>query len=532
MFLKSLLGILSLGCLLSADSPASHRPGMNSAPGFEPIVMAHYASWYMGQEGGWFNWVGEKKIRPAYSPLLGFYDVRQPATLSQHIAWAEAYGIDAFMITWDGNPTETFPLSNEQTVKLFLENPDFKKIEFFFVYGVNTSLRKKGEVIDSPVDINDDARVRKFIADMEFAASKYFHQPNHLKIQGKPVLYVWATGLLRGDIKKALTRVRSAVKARCGIDLYVIADEVGWGATPFFDRTTAWDAVMPYIMLKPQNPLRNTKLEDSIPEIISQYQNWINVCADLGIGFVPEVLPGENARGAPWLYDKDGKLTVPVIIRSPAAFKKLVLEAKPLIDPALRLFFITSWNEWNEGTNIEPSKEFQFDYLDVVKKTLKTFTPADPPRDILKFAFKRVWNPGEGDRVLAAAFDWIKFQDANGQTLLTLDIGTLGARPCLGMGWSYDEKGMGDAKTYVWAIDRQKYATIHLNLPPGTKTIRFRAFQVDPPQSITVLLDAKQIGSFPVQSPFQWVVYDVEVPSFPTTLGKSGSRRAVKATEE
>jgi hypothetical protein len=516
MFTKILAGILSLSCLLSASSQAASVQGTKPAPALEPIVIAHYASWYVGQDGGWFNWVGGKKIRPAYTPLLGFYDVRQPATLSQHIAWANAYGVDAFMITWDGNPTETFPLSNEHTVKLFLDNPDFKKIKFFFVYGVNTALRKKGEVVDSPVDIDDEARVAKFIADMKFAAAKYFNQPNHLKVQAKPVLYVWATGWLRGDIKKALARVRTAVKSQCWIDLFIIADEIGWGATPVLSRTIAWDAVMPYIMLKPQNPLRNYKLEDSISEIVSQYHFWTNVCADLGIGFVPEVLPGENARGAPWLYDAHGKLTVPVIIRSPAAFKKIIQSVKPLIDPDLRLFFITSWNEWNEGTNIEPAREFRYDYLDVVRKNLKTFLPADPPQNILKFAFKRVWDPGEGDRVLAAAFDWIKFLDGAGKTLLTLDIGTPKARPYLGMGWSYDEQGMGGAKTYIWAVDRQKYATIHLDLPAGTKTIRFKAFQVDPPQSITVLLDSRRIGSFPVQSPFEWVDYDVDVPSAST----------------
>jgi hypothetical protein len=511
--LKKLVGLLGLVCLLPAGALASQAQETSAATSLEPIVLAHYASWYMGLEGGWYNKVGGKTIRPAYTPRLGYYDVRRPATLSQHVAWAKAYGIDAFMVTWDGNPTKTFPLSNEHTVTLFIENPNFLKIKFFFVYGVNTSLRKKDEVIDSPVDLNDSTRVNKFIADMKFAASKYFNQPNYLKIQGKPVLYVWATGWLRGDLKKALARIRASVKSQCGINLYIIADEVGWGATAVYSRTRAWDAVMPYMMLKPQEPVRNYKLESSIAEIASQYRNWKNICSDLGIGFVPGVFPGENARGAPWLYGDDGKLTVPVVYRSPAAFEKFILETKPLTDAKLRLFYITSWNEWNEGTNIEPSTQFQFDYLNVVRKALKTFVPSESSKDILKFSFQRVWNPGEGNRVLAAAFDWVEFLSASGEVLLKFDIGTAAVRAYLGMGWSGDEQGMGDADTFVWAVDSQKYATIHFALPAGTTMIRFKAFQVDPPQYIKVSLNGRYLGVFPVQTPFEWDIHEVTVPS-------------------
>jgi len=511
--LKRLISLISFVSLFLAGAPAFHAQETSAASALDPIVIAHYASWYMGLEGGWYNKVGSKTIRPAYTPRLGYYDLRKPATLSQHVAWAKAYGIDAFMVTWDGNPTKTFPSSNEHTVTLFIQNPNFLKIKFFFVYGVNTSLRKKDEVVDSPVDLNDSTRVNKFIADMKFAASKYFNQPNYLKVQGKPVIYIWATGWLRGDLKKALARIRASVKSQCGINLYIIADEVGWGATPVYSRTRVWDAVMPYIMLKQPEPLRNYKLETIIAEMVSQYRNWKNICSDLGIGFVPAVYPGENARGAPWLYGKDGKLTVPVVYRSPAAFEKLILETKPLTDASLRLFYITSWNEWNEGTNIEPSTQFQFDYLNVVKKALKTFVPSEASKDVLKFSFQRLWDPGEGNRLLAAAFDWVEFLSASRQVLLKFDIGAAAVRAYLGMGWSGDEQDMGGADTFVWAVDTQKYATIHFALPHGTTTIRFKALQVDPPQYIKVSLNGRYLGTFPVQTPFNWAIHEITVPS-------------------
>jgi hypothetical protein len=81
------------------------------------------------------------------------------------------------------------------------------------------------------------------------------------------------------------------------------------------------------------------------------------------------------------------------------------------------------------------------------------------------------------------------------------------------MGWSGDEQDMGGADTFVWAVDTQKYATIHFALPPGTMTIRFRALQVDPPQSIKVSLNGRYLGTFPVQTPFEWDIHEVTVPT-------------------
>lgn len=67
--------------------------------------------------------------------------------------------------------------------------------------------------------------------------------------------------------------------------------------------------------------------------------------------------------------------------------------------------------------------------LNVVKKALKTFVPTQASKDVLKFSFQRLWDPGDGNRLLAAAFDWVEFLNASRQVLLKLDIGTTAAGP-------------------------------------------------------------------------------------------------------
>jgi len=499
------LGLLWTG--FTATGWSSVRPQEESGSAADVIVAAAYYPWYKGTGEGWIQWVGTKKVQTAYTPLLGYYDNQWPKTLSKHITWATAYGIDAFMIEWCGLAGGGFPASYDEVVQRFLDNPDFKKIKFFFVYSFSQALRKYGESIAPVINLDDSERVNKLVSDFKYAARTYFTQPNQLKINGRPVTYLWAIRNTKGNFRAAMTKLRRAVKAVCGSDPYIIGDELSYQSPPDLVRTPHLDAVMPYVMLKIENPIRNYKIEETIDDIASQYKGARLVCADLGIKFIPTGFAGFNAVGAPWCYDKLGKLTTPVVARSVSGFKSFVQKAKGAIDPDLRMFLLTTWSEWNEGTNLEPAKEFGLRYLNVVKSELASFIPVALPKDTVKFAFKRVWNPpGPDNRLLAAAFDKVEILDGVGNVLLNVDIGTSAARSSMGIGFSYNETGWDGADNFCWAGDQLKYATLHLDLPAMAASVRFRVAQL-PDQYIDVFLNGKNLGRFPVQVPRGWTSY-------------------------
>ena len=499
------IGLMWAGFATSGWS--SVPPQEEAAAPKDVIVAAAYYPWYKGTGEGWVQWVGSKKVRTAYTPLLGYYDNRWPKTLSKHITWATAYGIDAFMIEWCGLAGGGFPASYDDVVQRFLDNPDFKKIKFFFVYSFSQALRKDGEPTAPVINLDDPERVNKLVSDYKYVARTYFTQPNQLKIDGRPVTYLWAIRNTKGNFKAAMAKLRRAVKSVCGSDPYIIGEEMYYGSPPGLVRTSALDAVMPYMMLKGETPIRNYKIEETIDDVVSQYKGARLVCADLGVKFVPAGFAGFNAAGAPWCYDKLGKLTTPVVARSVSGFKTFVQKARGAIDPSLRMFLLTSWSEWNEGTNIEPAKEFGLRYLNVVKSELASFTPVPLPKDTVKFAFKRVWNPpGSDNRLLAAAFDKVEILDAAGHVLLKVDIGTSAARSSMGIGFFFDETGWDGADNFCWAGDQLKYATLHLDLPAMAASVRFKVAQL-PDQYIDVFLNGKNLGRFPVQVPREWTSY-------------------------
>lgn len=477
------------------------------------IVAAHYAPWFAGEEGGWRFRLGEKVLRTPYTPLLGDYDNRDPKILSQHIKWANRYGVNTFMIEWCGMPRGDFFASTDYIVSLFPENPDFANINFYFVYSFASGLRREGEENFSAVDFDDKNVVNKLIKDIEFAASNYFPLPNHLKIDGKPVIYLWAVNLATGNLKKAIAKLRKTILRKYNLELFLIADEVGWSTVPDLSRTTLFDAVMPYIMIKFEGqPPKNYSLKSSLKEIIPQQQYWSNVCDDLMIDYIPGIFPGFNGKGSPFCYDDNYKRSTPVVSRSRSGFSNFILNAKGLIDTDVNMLYITSWSEWNEGTNIEPSNEFGYAYLKVLNKALRKKSKTKPAKDLIRFNFKKYFDPeGADSRLLSVAFDYVKFLNSSQEVITRIDLGTNEARKYLGFGWFANEYKWGKTtRDFVWAGMKRKYATIHLNVPSKAKYMKVR-FLHGKPQAVTVYLNSVELTSFKATNPWNWETQIIEL---------------------
>lgn len=166
------------------------------------------------------------------------------------------------MIEWCGVYSSQFPSSLDYIVGHFPENPDFKKIKFFFVYSFIQALRKANKPTFQTIDLDDAKRVDNLVSDFKYAGRTYFSQPNQLRIDGRPVVYFWAITSTKGDFKAA-----------CGSEPYLLGDELGFGVSPDLIRTPYLDAVMPDMMIKGGTPVRNYKLETTIDDIVGQYRS-------------------------------------------------------------------------------------------------------------------------------------------------------------------------------------------------------------------------------------------------------------------
>jgi hypothetical protein len=322
------------------------------------------------------------------------------------------------------------------------------------------------------------------------------------------VIYLWAVTRAKGNLKKTVNRLRATVKAETDKDPYIIADTVLMNTDPQPSLVKIFDAAMPYAMLKYQGkPPKNYALKDTISTISQRYRYFAYSLEDLGVDFVPTVFPGFDAEGAPWCYDNNKRLKTPTVKRSAPSFREFIVKAKSWVDPDIDMIYITSWSEWNEGTNIEPSQQFKFKYVSALKKGLSKRPAYKIPSYKITFRFKRVVKRSKSDdRNLAAAFDKIDFMDSNLKVLDTIDFGTVEAEDYLGWGWYGRENEGAEGANFVWAGTEQKFATLRLDIPQGTKYLMLRVKQIEE-QLIKIFMDRKLLSEIPSEHANHWAVH-------------------------
>ncbi|MEM2057952.1 MAG: DUF5010 domain-containing protein [Thermoproteota archaeon] len=503
------------------------------------IVTASYYPWYHPVDGKWPDGI-------TGTPLLGLYESEDWNTISQHIEWATRYGISGFFIEWSGL---RYLSEYDKTLKVILQHPDSHRIKFSLTYFVSSALGtiseqmeqgKKMNEIDWTVNCSDPNVEAMFLRDIDYAAKNYFWRENFLKVKGRPVIYLWATATMKGDVVDLLQKARKMVAENYGMNVYFIGEEVTWNSSPELERVKAFDALMPYMMINGSvPPSESYPLEKSLSSIIAQYEGWSNVCRDLGIGFIPGVFPGYNDKNRTIYYvEKDGKVDTmaPVVTRSVESFRRFCSEARKLVDPDVGLINIASWNEWFEGSTVEPSKQYEFEYLEVIKEVLSNYRLVQgEARNQVKFVFNKVVRPcdvfpGSSDeRHNAVAFDYIDFLDKDRRLITRIDIGTDEARRNLGIGWSGNEGRWGTAvENFVWAGGVDKYATVYTKIPRDAAYIRIHALPIVDGVSITVLIEGNEVSE--IRMGLDWNKYEVLISLNTITLSLSQSSTTVNSS--
>ena len=163
-------------------------------------------------------------------------------------------------------------------------------------------------------------------------------------------------------------RFLQELEQRIGLDLYLIADEAFFGDQG--DPSTAhhgvndqgealFDAFTAYNMFE-NHLTREGETADAFMqrEAMPLFRNW-----GAKTRFCPNVMPTyHDFRGHNSLTGTSRSFRN--TIRS-----ALALDGTPLGQDTRRLFFVTSFNEWWEGTAVEPAEEYGTDFLETIAET-------------------------------------------------------------------------------------------------------------------------------------------------------------------
>jgi hypothetical protein len=292
-----------------------------------PLVGTFYYPWYSGNERGYEGWTTGGSNPPynwashfipyfgssKFDPVHQLYDSGNVSVLKRQLAWMKQAGIQFAISSWDDiNGTRDRVFS--EILDYMVQNktnpyPDFRW----------SLLYEKAGYRNLTTD--------QVIHDFGYMKSKYASSPSYLKVDGRPVVFVYNVGLSKGSF---------------------LNNNLNWST---IKNQTGFYMVM-------QNSIQN-KGKDILKSIDAWYEYKPTTRYEEDYGYSAFVSPGY------WKYNESPKL-----IRNTTDFENSV---QKLASAKVHFKLIETWNEWFEGSQIEPGQQIAHD------DKLNTNVPATTP---------------------------------------------------------------------------------------------------------------------------------------------------------
>jgi len=223
----------------------------------------------------------------------------------------------------------------------------------------------------------------------DYIIAKYFKHPSYWIIEGCPYFSIYDLGNFLASFgsldnaAKAIADFRAKTKKAGFKDLNINA--VVWGNTVLPSEKTIVD---PEVLVKSLGfnsvtdytwihhvPLHNfpTNAYDSVKNVYFDYA--LSASKKFDVPYYPNVSMGWDSsprtnQENPW--GNFGYPYTPIIVgNTPKAFKNALIEAKEFMDEHLgktKILTINSWNEWTEGSYLEPDTVNKLGYLEAIKQ--------------------------------------------------------------------------------------------------------------------------------------------------------------------
>jgi len=343
---------------------------------------------------GWTEWELVKSAKPRFSghqqpkvPLWGYEDESDPKVMERKIAAAADHGIDVFLFDWyhyNDGPFLDRPLdrgflgaANCDRLKFALMWANHDWVEIFPARrGVPAKLLYPGVVTPAG-----------FSKICDHVIEKYFSHPSYWKVEGKPYFSFYdLSKLLAGfpslaDARAALDEFRAKTRRAGFPDLHLNA--VVWGKTvmPWQEtpvdavrvvRELGFDSVTSYVWIHhaemPEEQTDFVKVRDEY------FQHWDKMKKDFSEPYYPNVSMGWDSTPRTHAEDGFGHFGYPfthvISGNTPERFREALEKTKERLmrEPAPhRILNINSWNEWTEGSYLEPDTVHGMKYLEAVR---------------------------------------------------------------------------------------------------------------------------------------------------------------------
>ena len=353
--------LLASALLLTLAGSTLAAPPDSVKPAAKPLLMTHYMPWFSAPptspQWGW-HWTmnryrpdtlvnDQPEIASHYTPLIGPYDSGDLDALRCHVLLMKLAGIDGVIVDWYGNDNFLdYGVNNTNTERL-LTVIEAAKMHFAVCYEDQTVPKEiAGGVFPETDAVLHGQRL------MTWMQTHFFSSPAYLRIQGRPVLLTFGNPYYNSSQWTQVFSVlpqkpfyfpesnRHGIEASVGSFDWPMPSGGTGGAFQAQDKFYADAGTGPQF-------------------IAAAFPRFHDIYAQAGIG---------NSYGN--IGDQDGKTYTDTLTRA-------LQSHAPVVQ-------LVTWNDWGEGTQIEPSVQHGYRDLAATQRLRRQYiesgfapTPAD-----------------------------------------------------------------------------------------------------------------------------------------------------------
>ncbi len=354
-------------------------------------------------EKNWSEWELVKKAVPRYPghyqpriPLWGYTDEADPGQMAQKIDAAADNGIDVFIFDWYYYNDGLFLENGIE--KGFLKAPNNNKLKFAIMWAncdwlnIHPCKAAPDKKVIAPLLFQGQITQETWNEMTDYIIKKYFKNPSYWKIEGAPYFSIYDFNKLLesfGNIdatKAGLKHFREKTREAGFSDLHL--NLVYWGkpvipcekAVKNADNLASklgFNSITSYVWIHHTGNMDFPVT--SYDTIRTKYFRYAqNALTRYNLPYFPNVTVGWDSSprcdpnsswgnyGYPYTSVIEGN--------TPEAFKEALVEAREFLkkNPSSKgILTLNSWNEWTEGSYLEPDCINGMKYLDAVKAVFK-----------------------------------------------------------------------------------------------------------------------------------------------------------------
>lgn len=313
----------------------------NSAPPVESTWGWHWTMNFFDPEK--IDETGKREIASHFYPLTGPYDSMDPDIMEYQVLLMKLSGIDGIMVDWYGiGELWDYPAINTRTLAIF-QVIEQAGLLFSIVYEDQTITHMISQNVLNGEESLDHAKQV-----MAYLESTWFNKDAYLKINNRPVLLSFGPQYF-----KLATQWQKIFSDLSVEPLFFTLDNIlTHAAVGAFSWPPMWKS-------NADGVLTQADLEEYLDHFSKKSKEWEYRISSAFPGFMDIYKEAGNGDGYGVLHPQNGE-TLKNTLQHALADNPHVIQ-------------LVTWNDYGEGTIIEPTFEFEYQYLEIIQDFKKQY---------------------------------------------------------------------------------------------------------------------------------------------------------------